>query len=239
MAESPTRKRAPAEAKPARPARAKAKKAPAASRADGAPNARDAILSAALTVFAKHGFEGASLLEIANHAGTRHPVILYHFGSKELLWQAVINHIFNFGDLHVNRYRNVDAWTRDLEPLAVLKLVCRSFIHFAANNPERLALVIYELYGGSSRLQWLCETHFGPFYARLGPIIQAAVDDGAIAPIPVPHFAQILIGAASMFYLGRPVMKIIHDVDTTDPATIDAHADWVMQALFNGLETRN
>ena len=48
------------------------------------------ILEAARGEFAQRGFPGARLQDIAERAGLTHPTLLYHFGSKERLYAAVI-----------------------------------------------------------------------------------------------------------------------------------------------------
>ena len=53
------------------------------------------ILAAALSVFARDGYDGASLMDIAAMADTGHPLLLYHFGNKEALWRQVMAHIFD------------------------------------------------------------------------------------------------------------------------------------------------
>ena len=49
----------------------------------------DRILEAARGEFAQHGY-AARLQDIAERAGLTHPTLLYHFGSKERLYAAVI-----------------------------------------------------------------------------------------------------------------------------------------------------
>jgi AcrR family transcriptional regulator len=55
---------------------------------------RDVLLDAAEEVFARRGFDGASLDEIADAAGYTRGAIYKHFGSKDELFLAV-NHRFN------------------------------------------------------------------------------------------------------------------------------------------------
>ena len=54
---------------------------------------RAALLNAAIHAFARHGFAGASLSQIASAAGTDSALIRYYYGSKMGLWQAVIDRI--------------------------------------------------------------------------------------------------------------------------------------------------
>ncbi len=55
---------------------------------------RAAILEAALAEFAEKGFGAASIRTIAERTGIRHPLITYHYPSKDLLWQAVAEDTF-------------------------------------------------------------------------------------------------------------------------------------------------
>lgn len=55
---------------------------------------RDAIVRAALTLFAKHGVDGVSLRQIVGAAGQANPsAVHYHFQSKEGLVGAVLRHV--------------------------------------------------------------------------------------------------------------------------------------------------
>ena len=48
---------------------------------------RDQILSAAVKVFARAGFEAASLAAIASEAQVKKALVQYHFSTKEQLWK--------------------------------------------------------------------------------------------------------------------------------------------------------
>jgi AcrR family transcriptional regulator len=52
-------------------------------------NARNSILDAGERVFALHGFDGASMRQIAAEAGVAQALLHYHFGTKEKLFEAV------------------------------------------------------------------------------------------------------------------------------------------------------
>src|SRR6201994_4298233 len=55
---------------------------------------RAAILNAAIAEFAERGFEGASIRAIADRLGLQHPLITYHYPTKDMLWRAAAEHAF-------------------------------------------------------------------------------------------------------------------------------------------------
>jgi AcrR family transcriptional regulator len=62
-------------------------KAPAANRAT--------IVAAAIDEFAARGFKGASMDAIAARTDTTRAMINYYFGSKEKVYQAVLEHVYS------------------------------------------------------------------------------------------------------------------------------------------------
>src|SRR5581483_26446 len=60
---------------------------------DRGAETRARLVEAALDVFGRLGFEGASTRQIAKAAGANLAAIVYHFGSKEELHLAVARHI--------------------------------------------------------------------------------------------------------------------------------------------------
>ncbi|MGH2988232.1 MAG: TetR/AcrR family transcriptional regulator, partial [Solirubrobacterales bacterium] len=52
---------------------------------------REAILDAAVKLFARNGFRGTGILGLAEEVGITHAGVLHHFGSKERLLLAVVD----------------------------------------------------------------------------------------------------------------------------------------------------
>jgi AcrR family transcriptional regulator len=61
-----------------------------AERQRDAERSREALLDAALTEFAAHGYAGARTTDIATRAGVNKQLISYYFGGKEGLYQALV-----------------------------------------------------------------------------------------------------------------------------------------------------
>src|ERR1700751_5670364 len=79
---------------------------------------RAAILDAAIAEFAARGFEGASIRAIADWLGLQHPLITYHYRSKDILWRAAAEHAF----AQIRAGWEISAPEKgDLSPLARLR----------------------------------------------------------------------------------------------------------------------
>ncbi len=60
------------------------------------PRGREAILNAAIEVFARKGYAGSSIREICQAGGVTKPVLYYHFRSKEHLYQELMIDCFSY-----------------------------------------------------------------------------------------------------------------------------------------------
>ena len=216
-----------------------AKKPVVFSRPDNSPRVAHAggltsnnILEAALAVFARDGFDGASLPAIAKAASTGHPLIHYHFGSKENLWRAAVD--YAFGDLAVGMATLQSAAT-DLTPLDALRLLLRGFAQFTARHPLHTLIILNEVRTGGDRFDWMVERHLRPLHERLDRTIEAAIAAGQVKPVPVAHLASIVVGATAHFFSASPLLARLYGIDVHAPETVAAHADWVVEVLMNGI----
>jgi AcrR family transcriptional regulator len=204
----------------------------AARGASGAVRAD--ILEAALKIFAKDSFEGASVLDIARVAKTGQPSIHYHFGSKEQLWMAAVDHAMG------NLKSFVDAialTTVDLEPIDVLRVVCRCFVNFSANYPEHALILINEMRVSGERFEWLTEKYLRPVHKHIDTLLENGKRRDQIKDIPVMHLTNTILIALVHFFTIGPMLNRIYAIDVSDPAVVAAHADYTMQILFEGIRT--
>ena len=106
--------------------------------ADGRDKARDpersreAILDAAEQLFAAKGYEETSLQEIGQHAGVSRGTPNYFFGSKEQLYGAVLDRVFEAEQLSVIQSLGDPT---DGEPKDILALAVSSFLDFLLARP--------------------------------------------------------------------------------------------------------
>jgi TetR/AcrR family transcriptional regulator len=129
---------------------------PAGERIRDAERSREAILAAAEGLFADHGYDGASLNEIAVAAGLSRGTPSYFFGSKERLYDEVIERTFRAReDATRSAFAPVHAWSEGdggLDELrAALTAAARDYMGFMSERPSFVKLVMREeLAGGVS-----------------------------------------------------------------------------------------
>ena len=203
--------------------------APIRSVRSSADGTRERILAAALDLFSERSFEGATTREIAAGAGVTQPLLNYHFRSKDELWRAAVDGLFD--ELTAALSTRTDG-LRGVDELTVMRLLVREFILFSAEHPQVHRIITQECKTDGPRMDWLVERHIRPLYQATARRLQGLVEAGLVADVPVEHLYYIITGAGpTMFVLG-PECRRLTGVDPTDPAVAEAHADAVCRLLF-------
>lgn len=112
-------------------------------------SAKDRLLKAAAHQFARHGFEGTTLRSIADDARVTFQLIKYHFGSKDELWQAVVNSLYD--DVAKNAMSAVYTFdrSRNLEDQFREHMV--AIFAYWRDNPELRQILMQEGLADSGR----------------------------------------------------------------------------------------
>lgn len=191
-------------------------------------NAKQAILEAALKAFARDGFDGASLPKIADMAGIAHPLIHYHFGSKDNLWRETVD--YALGDLS-REASTIRTASRGLSPLDRLRVLIRAFTHFAARCPDHFGLILAEARSDSDRFTWIQENYTADFLESLKAIIQEAQEQKQIRAIPLGNLAFMLMGSMLLYFTVNPTLPKGVDIEQL----ADEHAELLIDIILNGI----
>lgn len=194
--------------------------------------AQDEILDAALLMFSQHGFDGVSTAAIAKAVGLSQSVILYHFETKDAVWRAAMQRLFDrvaIGSL-------VDqAAYKDLDPLSRVRIALRRFVHTSARYPALGRVMLSEATSGGTRFDWLYESYLRPTYEVYRQLFSDAIEAGMLKPHD-PYLVMMFAhsGAAMLFNLA-PMTERLLGRSPFDEATIEAQSDLVVDALLDGL----
>jgi len=97
-------------------------------RSRQAEEVKAAILDAAIPLFAR-GFDSVSVQQIAAAAGVKQPLLLYHFGSKEKLWEQTAERLMQrFETLHRGHLAPLRKDAGDRQKLRRLLLAYGQFL---------------------------------------------------------------------------------------------------------------
>jgi AcrR family transcriptional regulator len=174
-----------------RPARSRGR------RHGGEVSGREALLRAALTAFARHGYEATSLRALAASAGVDMALVARLFGSKFDLWVAVVDHLAERQVAGREKMAALAALAED-DPAEAMRRFIRLFVEISATGHEVPAFIMQESGHPSERATILFERLLRPFQQAYSPIISAAIQAGVVkAPHP-KLFTRMLFCSISM-----------------------------------------
>jgi TetR/AcrR family transcriptional regulator, fatty acid metabolism regulator protein len=115
-------------------------------RQSGAEEKRRLILDAAVRVFARNGFHGSRVGDIAEEAGVAHGLLYHYFSSKDEVLQTVFRE--NWSEL-LQRFEQVAASDEpaDEKLLGIVKILLRTW----RNDPDLVTVMVREV-GRSAHL---------------------------------------------------------------------------------------
>src|ERR1700729_1436783 len=190
---------------------------------------RAAILDAAIAEFAERGFEAASIRAIADRLGLQHPLITYHYRSKDILWRAAAEHAF------AQIRTEWDVLVPDgsqLSPLARLRQEYTTLFRYTVAFPEFHRFMRQETSTNNPRLKWVAETVLAPLLARLLPQIIEVQKRGllpAVDPILFHYMMVSLTAALSEF---GPEMQVTSGLSSGDTKVVEAYWRLVDETVF-------
>lgn len=199
-----------------------------------ADETRRALLDAALREFADKGFDAASTRSIAAAAGTHQPQINYHFESKEALWRAAVDHLFDRLDEvmsgHVERPDGAES------PLERVAVMIRAFVRAAAELPELNRIMVREATSDSPRLRWIVDRHTRGRFRDAVAAWQSVQHLDGVNQMEDSIFYYSVVGATSLAYANAPEARLL-DSDPTSERYVSAHADAVVRMFLPGYRT--
>lgn len=203
---------------------------PGRQSAEVADHTKQEIIEAALNEFARTGFEAASLRDIAANAATTHGLIRHHFGSKEGVWQAVVNHaVLQYAQALEAQLEQ--SKRKPTDPSEALRGLMRSQLMVSATRPEVARLLMREGVEGGPRLDYILEQLLKS-QSRLVPLLLEVQKQGQLRQFDAPMFLLFLLligdGPLALPALVRAMTG--HDVQS--PAFLERHIATLTETLL-------
>lgn len=139
------------------------------------------LFDAALVVFSKHGFRGATLDQIASEAGMSKPNVLYYFRSKEAIHTALLEKLI---ETWLDPLRALDEGG---EPLGEILAYVRRKLAMSRDFPRESRLFANEILQGAPRIRPVLSGELKQLVDEKAAVIQRWSDAGKIRDVDPVH----------------------------------------------------
>ncbi|WP_110513305.1 TetR/AcrR family transcriptional regulator [Herpetosiphon llansteffanensis] len=195
-----------------------------------AQQTRQRILLSARHLFALQGFEALSLRDIASHADVTHGLLRHHFGSKEAIWQAVVDAAL--ADYLAALLPLVDAAIAEQhEPSAVIKRSVATIIRLSASFCEVPRLMVHESISGGERLNYFMQ-QLRPLSAMMQPFFEAMRAEGKFQQFSHPTFLLAVISLGILPLALASFSNALAQIDILEQAELERHIERVIATLM-------
>ncbi len=194
------------------------------------PPPRQAILDAAEALFCTTGFEGTSVASIAARAGVTKAAVFYHFGSKERLFDAVLDNYYER-----QRVLFAKAVAGEADPRERMHRVVDVYHRSLIENRGYLTLVMSVIASDSP--------HAENIRKSVNPLIEwLEAELKSVVPLTghrsVLHCYASVTGAINHYFShARVLSREGHPSLMSDEALEEraAHLHWLVDAIFEAL----
>jgi hypothetical protein len=196
------------------------------------------IRNAALKAFARSGFNGASILEIAQLAGVAKPLGHYHYASKNALWEAAV------GDAVADLREEILSIQRALEssasPKDLLRNLAKQLVAFASRHPELVHVVVDETGKGGPRADWLRHNLLMPGYLTAQKLLDGIAGGFSLqgtTEVPAAHIVPAVLGIMNFPFMDADVIREAYGVDVHSKIYVERHGELLFKILSALLRT--
>jgi AcrR family transcriptional regulator len=155
---------------------------------------REKILDAAEELFARRGFAGVGLSEIAEAVALGKSTLFHHFRSKAQLYAAVVERIL--GEIEERATRALAAGG---SPIARFDRWMDTIIDLLGERPSYSRLLLRSLFeddelSGALEEERLANERLARVLEGMGNVLREGMANGEIRAASIPHTLQTLIG---------------------------------------------
>jgi AcrR family transcriptional regulator len=165
---------------------------------------RDQFIAVAEKLFARRGFYGASIADIARELGLTKQALLHHFGSKERLYGDVLQRISD--ELLANSMAIAEA---EPDPaLRLEELVVAQYRQQMADQ-DRARLIMRELLDNDQRAAKAASWYMRPYLQALVDTAMAIDSMRDVSDADALAMVYQFLGAAHYFAISQPTLKMV------------------------------
>jgi len=195
---------------------------------DTAERTRGEILDAALDAFAESGFEATSVRELTRRLGVSHNLVHHHFGAKQELWRAALDH--GLGATAEELFELLGASVGGPNPVEVVREGVERAMTLLRKRPSVARILADESARPGPRLDYLYDRYLKPGMAILRRFLAEARDQGLRDIDSRVAVLFVLTTATALFTHGALAGKL-----GLGPGAQARHTSALVELMLNGL----
>jgi TetR/AcrR family transcriptional regulator len=186
------------------------------------------ILRAAEKVFARAGYAGATMAEIADCAGIPKSNLHYYFGTKRDIYRAVLTHILGLW------LAETDGIRIDRDPRSALEEYIEAKMRLSASHPDASRVFANEILHGAPEIGAYLRRELRALVDEKSAVIRHWIAAGRMAPVDPQHLF-FTIWAATQTYADFDVQVCaVLDVAALDAQGMVRATEHIKALLLRG-----
>lgn len=193
---------------------------------------RASILAAARRLFARKGFDGTSVRDVAKSARVNNAMIYYFFKDKLELYRAVLSDSF----ATLDRIWEHEVFKSEAPVRRKMQKYVEEFIRFQHSNEELRRIIAAEFASCGKNMRWIGDKYFSNNYNRLAHILKEGMASGELVKINPATAVASLIGMIIHPFILKPVAEYVSGKNMD--ISIRRFTRFVVELFFDGLSRK-
>jgi TetR/AcrR family fatty acid metabolism transcriptional regulator len=192
-----------------------------------AADKRRLILDAAVRVFARQGFNGCRVSDIADEAGVAYGLVYHYFRSKDEVLDTLFLERWN---VLLDAIRETDR--QDISPREKLYAIASFIVDSYRHDPELMKVIIVEVTRAANSFG---QTHLAKIreaYELIANIVAKAQEDGTFKDTITPQFAAMAFYGAIEQVLTGWIFELLPQSD----GEYEQAKEFVVETICAGLD---
>ena len=187
---------------------------------------REDILRTSLHLFARNGFHGTSMRDIAREAHIAEGLIYHYFAGKRDLFRAIIE---EYSFLPV--LRTLPELAEHLDLRALLIVLARAFFDVLGRNPELVRVLLQEIQVFPEEKEAFFSDAVSKSIKELSQILSTRIPEEREGEIDPEIAARIFFNALLAFFVEQEILGGKHMLPADESAYVELLVDMVVSRV--------
>lgn len=189
---------------------------------------RDALIAAAIKLFAERGYAGTSIADIAAEAGTAKASVLYHFADKEAVWIEAVETLWG----EVDAFYVASRLPAGRPALERLEHVLARFVEASLRWPAYVRIPFIEGMTPSWRSDWLVDRHFAVHIRFTDALLRELQAAGRLRPGAIAHYQALLSSSINVLVAQSAIWRRTYGDRLDDPAGLAESSALILRLMI-------